>query len=144
MKTTHRQNFIAAALVCALAFTATVARASDPLPSWNNGPAKKTILQFVRDTTDKTSVKYVKPEDRIATFDQDGTLWVSHPLYTQAGDGARLMMLVHHDNATREYAYGSDSKVGTFSQALMDEAKKRRWVVISIKQDWKRVFPLEQ
>jgi hypothetical protein len=63
--------------------------------------------------------------------------------YTQAGDGARLMMLVHHDDAAREYAYGSTSKVGTFSDALMAEAKKRGWVVISMKSDWKRIFPFE-
>src|SRR5262245_38544330 len=55
----------------------------DPLPSWNDGPARKAILQFVRDTTDKTSPKYVRPEDRIATFDNDGTLWVEQPIYTQ-------------------------------------------------------------
>jgi phosphoglycolate phosphatase-like HAD superfamily hydrolase len=63
--------------------------------------------------------------------------------YTQAGDGARLMMLVHHDDVTREYAYGPKSKVGTFSDALMAEAKKQSWVVISVKNDWKRVFAFE-
>ena len=310
--------------------------AGDPLASWNDGPAKQAILSFVAATTDKASPEYVRPEDRIATFDQDGTLWVSHPIYaqamfaldrvhelvakhpewkkkepfkavlagdreamgkfteqdwaeiiaathagmsteeflgiakqwlaaakhprfqrpytelvyepmlevmnflrangfrtyivtgggqefvriysdgvygippeqvvgssiatkyevrngkpvlmrepkvffiddhtgkaiginlfigkrpnaafgnsggdremlewTQAGDGARLMMLVLHDDAEREYAYGPanglpDSKVGTFSQSLMDEAKQRGWVVISMKNDWKTVFP---
>ena len=64
--------------------------------------------------------------------------------YTQAGDGARLMVLVHHDDATREYAYGPESEVGTFSDALMAEAKKRGWVVISMKNDWKRIFAFEQ
>jgi hypothetical protein len=64
--------------------------------------------------------------------------------YTQDGGGARLMMLVHHDDATREYAYGPESKIGTFTDALMAEAKKRGWVVISMKSDWKRVFTWEQ
>jgi phosphoserine phosphatase len=59
------------------------ATAGDPLPSWNDGPAKKAILDFVRVTTDKTSPKYVPPAARVATFDQDGTLWVEHPMYTQ-------------------------------------------------------------
>ncbi len=313
---------------------------ADPLPSWNDGPAKKAILDFVRVTTDKDSPKYVPPEQRIATFDQDGTLWVEHPMYTQvvyclervavlakakpelkniepfktvlsgdreaiaklsmkdlekvlaatlsgmtvdefsaevkkwlatarhprwkrpyteltyqpmlevlkylrangyktyivtgggqdfvrayaeqvygippeqvvgtmggtrygydkegkpmltkepklllndnnagkpegihlmigrrpyvafgnspgdqqmleyttAGDGARLGMLVLHDDAKREYAYGPaqglpDSKVGTFTQALYDEAKKRGWIVISMKDDWKQVFAFEK
>src|SRR5208337_2864900 len=57
--------------------------AADPLPSWNNGPAKQAILDFVKATTDKSNPKFVAPEDRIATFDQDGTTWVSHPIYSQ-------------------------------------------------------------
>ena len=47
---------------------------TDPLPSWNEGPAKKAIVEFVQATTDKASPKFVPPEARIATFDQDGTL----------------------------------------------------------------------
>jgi hypothetical protein len=64
--------------------------------------------------------------------------------WTHAGGGARLMMLVHHDDATREYAYGADSKIGTFSDSLMAEAMKQRWTVISMKHDWKRVFAFEK
>jgi phosphoglycolate phosphatase-like HAD superfamily hydrolase len=60
------------------------------------------------------------------------------------GQGPRLMMLVHHDDAQREYAYGADSKVGTFSNALMDEAQDRHWFVISMKNDWKVIFPFEK
>ena len=61
--------------------------------------------------------------------------------YTQSGPGARLMLLVHHDDAVREFAYGPDSKIGTFSDALMAEAKERKWTVISMKDDWKTIFP---
>jgi phosphoglycolate phosphatase-like HAD superfamily hydrolase len=53
------------------------------VPSWNNGAAKKTILEFVNSTIDKTSPKYVEPKQRVAVFDQDGTLWVEQPMYTQ-------------------------------------------------------------
>jgi len=312
---------------------------TDALPSWNDGPAKKAIVDFVQATTEKASPKFVAPEARIATFDQDGTLWVEQPMYSQviycldrvpavvkakpelaqvepfktvltgnreaiaklpmrdlekifvatltgmsvedfkaegkkwldtakdprwkrpyteltylpmqevlkylrangyktyivtgggqdfvriyaeevygippeqvvgtagatkygygkdgkpfltkepklllndnnagkaegiylmigrrpyaafgnstgdrqmleytgAGEGARLMMLVLHDDATREYAYGpaqglAPSKVGTFTQALWDEAKKKGWTVISMKNDWKRIFTFE-
>ena len=56
---------------------------SGALPSWNEGPAKQAILDFVRATTDRASPKFVRPEERIATFDQDGTLWVEHPVYSQ-------------------------------------------------------------
>jgi len=66
--------------------------------------------------------------------------------WTGAGSGARLMMLLLHDDAAREYAYGPaaglpDTKVGTFTQALYDEAKQKGWMVISMKNDWKEVFP---
>jgi hypothetical protein len=74
-----------------LGFATTVASAQDPLPSWNDGPAKQAIL---------------------------------------------------------EYAYGPaqglpDTKVGTFTQALYDEATKNGWIVISMKNDWKVIFPFE-
>jgi phosphoglycolate phosphatase-like HAD superfamily hydrolase len=319
---------------------AAFAQPADPLPSWNDGAAKKAVLEFVRVTTDKDSPKFVPPEQRVATFDQDGTLWVEHPMYTQvvyclervpavvkekpelkdkepfktvlsgdreaiaklplkdleeilaatltgmsveefqadvkkwlatakhprykrpyteltyqpmlevlkflrangyrtyivtgggqdfvrvyaeqvygippeqvigtaggtkygydkdgkpfltkepklllndnnagkpegihlmigrrpfsafgnstgdrqmleyttAGDGARLGMLVFHDDAKREYANGPagglpDTKVGTFTEALFDEAKKKGWTVISMKNDWKRLFAFEE
>ena len=56
----------------------------EPLPSWKDGPAKRAILDFVRDTTDQANPKFVPVDERIATFDQDGTLWVEqHPMYTQ-------------------------------------------------------------
>ncbi len=57
--------------------------------SWNDGTAMQAILDFVRATNDRASPNYVPPEDRIATFDQDGTVWAEHPLYTQAHARAR-------------------------------------------------------
>ena len=330
-------NRVAYAVVILVLGVTAAQAADDPLSSWNDGPAKQAIVEFVEATTLPASPDFVPPEDRIATFDQDGTLWVEHPLYTQAmfaldrvgalasqhpewkdqepfkavlagdreamarftegdwahiigathagmtneaflqivrewlaeakdprfkqphtaliyqpmlevkehlrangfrtyivtgggqefvrvyseqvygvpaeqvvgssiatkyeyqedgkpvlmrepkvffvddhagkaiginlfigkrpfgafgnsggdremlewtgaGDGTRLMMLVLHDDAEREYAYGPadglpDTKVGTFSQALYDEAKMKGWTVISMKNDWKRIFP---
>src|SRR5215469_12220820 len=65
-------------------FVATAAHAQiDPLPAWNEGPAKQAILSFVKETTDAASPKFVPSAERIATFDQDGTLWVEKPIYTQ-------------------------------------------------------------
>jgi phosphoglycolate phosphatase-like HAD superfamily hydrolase len=63
--------------------------------------------------------------------------------YAEAGDGARLMLLVHHDDAVREYAYGAKAQIGTLSDALMKEAKTRGWTVVSMKEDWKRIFAFE-
>jgi phosphoglycolate phosphatase-like HAD superfamily hydrolase len=333
---TIRNKFVLQAIVIA---GLTTAYAQDPLASWNDGPAKQAIVEFVKATTTQGSPQFVPPEARIATFDQDGTLWVEHPMYTQvtyclervpalvrtrpelknkepfktvlsgnreamaklsqddlmkilvvtltgmsvddftaeakkwiaeakdprwkrpyteltyqpmqevlqylrangyktyivtgggqdfvrvyaeqtygippeqvvgtmggtkygydkdgkpfltkepkmllndnnagkpegihlmigrrpiaafgnstgdrqmleytkAGDGARLAMIVLHDDAEREYAYGPaqglpDTKVGTFTQTLYDEAKKNGWTVISMKNDWKVIFPFE-
>src|SRR5271170_806968 len=340
MKITRRNLIKSSAAITVLgAFSRSAEAFEDPLPSWNNGASKKAIISFVKDTTEKSSSKYVEPQDRVATFDQDGTLWTEHPLYTQAmfalyrlgqmapqhpewkeaepfksvlagdreamskfsesdwlqivavthagmnteefqvlvkqwlatakaprfdrpytdlvyapmlevmkylrekgfrvyivtgggqefvrvyseqvydvppeqvvgssivteydissgkpilmrepkpffvddgpgkaiginmfigkrpyaafgnsngdqqmlewtqaGDGARLMMLVHHDDANREYAYGPggglpDTHVGTFSEALMAEANKSGWTVISMKNDWKHIYAFEK
>jgi phosphoglycolate phosphatase-like HAD superfamily hydrolase len=337
-----KSGFRVFALVALLALGTHAQAQTDPLASWNDGAAKQAIVSFVKDTTTQGSPKFVPPEERIATFDQDGTLWVEHPMYTQvmyvlesvpalvkakpelakvapfstvleilkgdraaiakltmpdleklvaatstgmsvetfateakkwlaeakdprwkkpyteltylpmqevlkylrangyktyivtgggqdfvrvyseatygippeqvvgsaggtkygygkdgkpfltkepklllndnnagkpegihleigrrpyaafgnstgdrqmleytkAGDGARLSMLVLHDDAKREYAYGPakglrDSKVGTFPQSLYDEAIKQGWIVISMKDDWKRIFSFE-
>jgi phosphoglycolate phosphatase-like HAD superfamily hydrolase len=336
MKRVFQQSLLLSIAVVFL--YAATAQAADPLPSWNDGPTKTSIIKFVKDVTDKNSSVYVSTDERIATFDNDGTLWPSHPMYTQlafaldrikqlapqhpewktkqpfkavldndmktlaasgekglaelvmvshagmstaefekivtdwfktarhprfkrpytelayqpmlellaylrangfktyivsgggiefmrpmteavygvppeqvigssietkyemkdgkpvlmrlpkihfiddktgkpvginmfigkrplaafgnsdgdrqmldwtdAGNGARLMMLVFHDDARREYAYGPanglpDTKFGTFSQSLMDEANKKGWVVISMKKDWNRIFAFQ-
>ena len=68
--------------------------------------------------------------------------------YTKAGAGPRLAMLVLHDDAAREYAYGParglpDTKIGRFPPELDDEATKDGWFVVSMKNDWKRIFAFE-
>jgi hypothetical protein len=193
------------AVFAALLAAVAAAAPSDPLPSWNDGPTKQAIVEFVQKITDTASRQFVPPAERIATFDNDGTLWPSHPMYTQlafaldrikalapkhpewktkqpfkavldndlkvlAAAGEKglvelimashagmstaefeaivtdwLMMLVFHDDAQREYAYGPanglpETKFGTFPQSLMDEAKQKGWVVISMKNDWKAIF----
>ena len=66
-----------------LVFAQAHAQPGYPLSSWNDGPAKKAIVEFVKSTTEKGSPQFVAPEARIATFDQDGTTWVEQPMYTQ-------------------------------------------------------------
>ena len=63
--------------------TAAAQAQTAPLASWNDRPARQAILEFVRVTTDQASPSFVPPEERIATFDQDGTLWVEQPAYSQ-------------------------------------------------------------
>jgi phosphoglycolate phosphatase-like HAD superfamily hydrolase len=71
------------ALAAILSVATQAAAETDPLPSWNDGAAKQAILAFVKETTEEASPKFVPPAERIATFDQDGTLWVEHPMYSQ-------------------------------------------------------------
>jgi hypothetical protein len=67
-----------------LIFTITSAPAADPLPSWNEGPAKRSIISFVDRVTAEGSPDFVPVAERIATFDNDGTLWSEQPMYFQA------------------------------------------------------------
>ena len=71
------------ALAVLLTFGGGAGAQTDPLPSWNDGPAKQAIVSFVTETTDQASPKFVPLPERIATFDQDGTLWVEKPIYSQ-------------------------------------------------------------
>ncbi len=57
---------------------------ADPLPSWNDGGSKTAILNFVSKVTEKGSSSFVPATDRIAVFDNDGTLWCEQPVYVQA------------------------------------------------------------
>jgi len=66
-----------ASVLLVFCITSNVQAADDPLPSWNDGAVKQAIVDFVKATTDKSSPDFVPPEERIATFDQDGTLWSS-------------------------------------------------------------------
>jgi hypothetical protein len=79
MLSLNRSLFVVAAVAC----FAAAAHAADPLPSWNEGATKRAIVEFVERVTTKGSSDFVSVEDRIATFDNDGTLWVEQPMYTQ-------------------------------------------------------------
>jgi phosphoglycolate phosphatase-like HAD superfamily hydrolase len=83
MKTRQKQFALAVAFLSALTLTATVARAADPLPSWNDGPAKQSIITFVEKVTKPSSPDFVPIPERIAVFDNDGTLWSEQPMYFQ-------------------------------------------------------------
>ena len=82
----HRRSLIRCAVTLLAFFAAPLSlhAQDDPLPSWNDGAAKQAIIDFVAETTTEGGANFVAPEDRIATFDQDGTTWVEHPLYGQA------------------------------------------------------------
>ena len=70
-------------VIAVLLAAITAAAQTDPLPAWNDGPTRQAIVEFVQKVTDKSSPDFVPPAERIATFDNDGTLWTEHPMYTQ-------------------------------------------------------------
>src|SRR2546428_1700386 len=105
MKTTHTKNLIAVALVGALAFTTTIAHAADPLPSWNDTAPKKAIVAFVEKVTKEGSPDFVPVPERIATFDNDGTLWCEQPVPVQlffALDRVKALAPQHPEWKTKE------------------------------------------
>jgi hypothetical protein len=83
MKTLRIPTLFASALACGLAFTTATARAADPLPSWDDTAPKKAIIAFVDKVTKEGGSDFVQPNERIATFDNDGTLWAEQPIYFQ-------------------------------------------------------------
>ena len=89
---------------CVIAF-ATTTNADDLLPSWNDGAAKQAIVSFVEKVTKEGSPDFVKPEERIATFDNDGTLWAEQPMYFQflfAMDRIKALAPQHPEWKTKE------------------------------------------
>jgi len=100
---------------------------SDPLPSWNEGSSKRSIIHFVEAVTSAGGAEFVPPLDRIAVFENDGP---------------RFMGLVDHTDAEREWAYDRESAIGRLDKAL-DEARAKDWTVVDMKRDWRVVFPWE-
>ena len=83
MKTKRSHNLIASAILAVVAFTTTIAHSDEPLPSWKDGPAKKSIIAFVEKVTIEGSPDFVPVAERIAVFDNDGTLWCEQPIPVQ-------------------------------------------------------------
>src|SRR5881398_2727213 len=105
MKTRCIQNLLTVALVCTVVFITTKAQAADPLASWNEGTAKQSVVEFVAKVTKEGSPDFVPPEERIATFDNDGTLWCEQPMYFQlffAVDRVKALAPQHPEWKTKE------------------------------------------
>jgi phosphoglycolate phosphatase-like HAD superfamily hydrolase len=105
MKIIRTQHLIAIALVFVLAITAPIAHAADSLPSWNDGAAKKSVVEFVAKVTKEGGPDFVPPAERIAVFDNDGTLWCEQPMYFQllfALDRVKALAPQHPEWKTKE------------------------------------------
>jgi phosphoglycolate phosphatase-like HAD superfamily hydrolase len=105
MRTPLRQGLYVVTIFCGLAFNSAVARAADPLPSWAQGKTKQSIMDFVAAVTTPGSPSFVPPADRIATFDNDGTLWAEQPMYFQlmfALDRVKVLAPQHPEWKTKE------------------------------------------
>ncbi len=96
---------------------AAVAQETDPLPSWNDGAVKTALIDFVTRVTDKSGPGYVAPEERVATFDNDGTLWVEQPIYTE--------MVFIEDEARRMSAKHPEWKKEPGMSAVLDRDRDR-------------------
>jgi phosphoglycolate phosphatase-like HAD superfamily hydrolase len=160
----HKLQLVSLAAV-ALGFVAPVAHAQDPLASWNDGPAKQAILEFVKATTTQGGPQFVPPEARVATFDQDGTLWVEHPMYTQVmyclervpklvkakpelknkPPFSTVLQLLHGDRAAMEKLNEKDLEViaaATLSGMSVEDFKTevKKWITEAKDSRWKRSY----
>jgi len=105
--------------------------ATQVLASWNDGGTKEAILAFVRSIT-TPGADFVPEADRIATFDNDGTLWCEKPTYVQAD------FILYHDDGEREFAYD----VG--AERALAAARQQGWTVVSMKRDFATMFAAEE
>src|SRR5947209_7581232 len=142
-----------------------LARAQDPLASWNEGPAKQAVVEFVKATTTQGSSQFLPPEERIATFDQDGTLWVEHPMYTQVmyclekvpalvkakpelanvAPFNAVLELLHGDRSTMEKLTLPDlEKIGmaTITDISVErfQAEVKQWLAEAKHPRWKKLY----
>lgn len=102
---TNFPKFFGTMLVWLVASSAALAHAADPLPAWNDGPAKQSIVAFVSKVTTPGSADFVPPAERIATFDNDGTLWSEQPMPVQlyfALDRVKALAPQHPEWQTQE------------------------------------------
>ena len=102
---TNRTLVLISFVAITLGFGATAVRAQDPLPSWNDGPAKQSIVAFVATVTKEGAPDFVPPAERIAVFDNDGTLWAEQPMYFQllfALDRVKVLAPQHPEWKTKQ------------------------------------------
>ncbi len=123
---------MAATLIGALVLTTVASQAADPLPSWNDGPAKQSIVAFVAKVTKPGSPDFVPVPERIATFDNDGTLWCEQPLPVQlyfALDRVKALAPQHPEWKTKEpFASSAQGRFETMpSPAATTRFSKSSW-----------------
>ena len=108
----------------------------------NNTPVivKQPEIDFIDDKAGKPVGihRYIGRRPVIAAGNSDGDFEMLE--WTTAGAGPKLAMLVHHDDATREWAYDRDSHIGRLVRGL-DEGSQRGWLIVSMKDDWNRIYP---
>jgi hypothetical protein len=130
------------------------------LSNWYDNASRRAIVDFVARVTTPGSTDFVELAARIAVFDKDGKPVAiqsrigRRPIaafgnsdgdlqmleWATAGSGMRFALYVHHDDAAREFAYDRADKLQKFSVGW-DEALARKWTVVSIRDDWKAIFP---
>ena len=131
-----RRDALATILAAALGCSSAAAQAPDPLPSWNDGAVKKSITDFVPRVTTPGGADFVPLDQRIATFDNDGTLWVEQPMYVQ-------IVFAHRSG---EGAGSKESQTGKQSSRSRPRSRTiarrwRRWARRDFCRSWRRPIP---
>lgn len=115
---------------------------------YENKNGKPTLMKmpevlFVDDKSGKPEAihLFIGKHPNIAVGNSDGDREMLE--WSQASENRNLQLLIHHDDPIREYAYDVDSKVGTFSESLKKESVKNKWIIVSMKNDWNKIFPFD-
>ena len=128
-------RFLLCACLCLFLITARAAQ--DPLPAWNDGSSKRAIIDFVQRVTTSGGPDFVPTAERIAVFDNDGTLWTQQPAYFQllfAIDRIKALAPKHPEWKTQQ-------PLQVVLDKALDETGQKGWTVVDMKKDWKTVYP---
>ena len=134
-----RRSFLAALLVAGVlgwGGAHAAVQGADPLPSWNDGPTKQSIIDFVTRVTKEGGPDYVEPAERIATIDNDGTLWVEQPIYTQ------FAFAIDEVKAQANQAPGVEHQGAVqVGPRRRHEGRRRAWARRAWWRSWRRPIP---
>jgi hypothetical protein len=117
--------------------------AFEPLPSWHDRESKQSILEFVRATTDGSSPSFVKPAERVAVFDNDGTLWSEKPLYFQLLFVIDRVKELAPDHPEWQTEQPFKAVLENDHEALAAAGEEGLIHLLNMKEDWKAVYPFE-
>jgi hypothetical protein len=114
---------------------------ADELPSWRETTAKQAVVEFVAAVTDRDSPDFVPERDRVAVFDNDGTLWTEQPVYAQLVFALDRAAELGHPTSLEELHAGGMPALMSGTGQILAAATEHKWTVIDMATDWAAIHP---